>query len=648
VPLKALASEKFEDFKKYYGNYTEIALSIGDFDSADNWLHKYDLIITTSEKLDSLLRHNVPWIHEIGTIIVDEVHMLDDAERGPTLEVLITRLKSFCPKAQFIALSATISNADEIAKWIGAELVKSDYRPIELREGVYIDGELDFKGKAEKLKGNSKIPELRILEDTLAKKKSMLLFVSSRRNAEASARKCAEIVENTLAPEEKMQLEKLSKDILDVLEVPTKQCEDLAACVKNGAAFHHAGLVSKQRSLIEEAFRSRLLKVICATPTLAMGLNLPAFRAVVRDLKRFDAEEGMGNIPVLEFKQMVGRAGRPGLEDHGEGIAIAKSVAEADAIFEHYIDGEPEEIFSKLSVEPVLRMQILGLIATGEIHDRKSLMDFFKRTFYAFQYKNIDKIEHNLDKIMNELVGWGFIKPEGQKLLPTHLGKRVAELYIDPYSAYRIMESFQKSNRQPLYYLHIICTCVEMRPLLYTSAKDFSALQQKSLEFEEIIPEAPSAWDADYENWFRAFKTALMLNDWINEKSEADILEQYRETPGILRNRLNNADWMLYSYSEIAHILQKKDELLPLRKLRVRVKYGAKEELLNLLRFEGIGRIRSRKLYLRGIKSASDVKKAELETIAQIIGAKVAKKLKEQVVSEKEESQQKLGGPDEN
>jgi helicase len=241
---------------------------------------------------------------------------------------------------------------------------------------------------------------------------------------------------------------------------------------------------------------------------------------------------------------------------------------------------------------------------------------------------------------MNELIGWGFIKPEGQKLLSTQLGKRVAELYIDPYSAYRIIESFQKSNRQPLYYLHMICTCVEMRPLLYISAKDFSNLQQKSLEFEELIPEAPSAWDADYEVWFRAFKTALMLNDWINEKSEADILEQYRETPGILRNRLNNADWMLYSYSEIAHILQKKDELLPLRKLRIRVKYGVKEELLNLLRFEGIGRIRARKLYLRGIKSALDVKKANLDLLADIIGTKTAKKLKDQVESKKAEDEQ--------
>lgn len=634
VPLKALASEKYEEFTKYYSHYTNIALSIGDFDSTDNWLHQKDLIITTSEKLDSLLRHNVQWVHDIGTIIIDEIHMLDDAYRGPTLEVLITRLKNFCPKAQIIALSATISNAQEIATWLGAKLVKSSYRPIELREGVYIGEKLRFSKNSKSLKGKSNIPEIRILEDTLAKNKSMLLFVSSRRNAEGAAKKCLKVLEKNLTPEEKIQLEDLSKQVLDAIEIPTKQCETLAECVRHGAAFHHAGLVAKQRSLIEEAFRNRLIKIISATPTLAMGLNLPAFRAVVRDLKRFSSDAGMGNIPVLEFKQMIGRAGRPGLEDHGEGIAVAKSSQDADAIFDNYINGEPEEVFSKLSVEPVLRMQILGLISTGEIHDKKSLLEFFSKTFFALQYSNIDKIERNLDKIINDIFEWGFIKLDGKKYLPTLLGKRVSELYIDPYSAYRMIQALEKSNQKPIYYLHTLCTCVEMRPMIYISAKDFTDLQQKSMEFEGILPEVPSPWDFNYENWFRALKTSFMLNDWISEKSEAELLENYRETPGALRNHLNNTDWMLYSLGEIAHILKKKDDLLPIRKLRIRMKYGAKEELLNLLRFEGIGRVRSRKLYIAGIKSVTDVKKSSADKLAKLIGVKTAKKLKEQVTSQ--------------
>jgi len=645
-PLKALASEKYEYYKNLFKEYPlKVAISTGDFDSSDRWLANNNVLILTVEKLDSLIRHSIPWLNEIKVIIVDEVHLLDDVTRGPTLEVLITRLKSFCPKAQLIALSATISNSKEIADWLGATLVKSDYRPIELREGVYIDGELDFKGKAEKLKGHSKLPELRILEDTLAMKKSMLLFVSSRRNAEAAARKCAEIVENSLAPEEKMQLEKLSKDILDVLEVPTKQCEDLAACVKKGAAFHHAGLVAKQRSLIEEAFRSRLLKVICATPTLAMGLNLPAFRAVVRDLKRFDAEEGMGNIPVLEFKQMVGRAGRPGLEDHGEGIAIAKSVAEADAIFEHYIDGEPEDIYSKLSAEPILRMQVLGLIASGEISGKESLLKFFSKTFFAHQYGNLEKIEDKLDKVIETLIGYGFLTISGKRISATMLGKRVAELYIDPESAHLLIEKISSKKKSEMFWLHAICSCGEMHPLLRVSQKEFGELQQLYTGYSEEIEE-PNPWELDYENWINAFKTSLLLNDWIDEKNEAWLLETYKETPGVLRNRLFLADWLLYSASELARISAVKEVLLPLQKLRLRVQSGVKEELLRLLKFEGIGRIRARKLFAHGIKNAADIRKTAVETIEKLIGAKTAKKLKGQVISEVEE-QEKLGAEDE-
>ena len=144
VPLKALASEKFKYFKKRYSNVAKIALSMGDTDSADPYLAEYDLIILTSEKLDSLIRHHSPWLGSIATIIVDEIHLLNDAERGPTLEILLTILKQLLKKAQIIGLSATIGNAEELAEWLGAELVVDDWRPVELHKGVYLDGKIEF------------------------------------------------------------------------------------------------------------------------------------------------------------------------------------------------------------------------------------------------------------------------------------------------------------------------------------------------------------------------------------------------------------------------------------------------------------------------------------------------------------------------
>lgn len=143
VPLKALASEKFKDFKKLYP-FMQIALSTGNLDSSDPYLAKYDLIITTSEKLDSLIRHHAPWLSSIKCVIIDEIHLLNDVDRGPTLEVLITLLRKLLDDVQIIALSATIGNPKELAEWLDAELIIDDWRPVELKKAVFYDDELHY------------------------------------------------------------------------------------------------------------------------------------------------------------------------------------------------------------------------------------------------------------------------------------------------------------------------------------------------------------------------------------------------------------------------------------------------------------------------------------------------------------------------
>jgi helicase len=628
TPLKSLASEKYNEFKEKYPSLN-VMLSIGDYDSSDPWLQKADIIVCSNEKLDSLMRHNVPWIREVNTIVIDEIHVLDQPDRGPTLEILITRLKEFCKNAQIIALSATIQNAKELAEWLNANLVKSNYRPVELEYGVYLDGKLYFEDKVKNLP-EARLPEHQIIKDTLDMKKQILVFLSSRRNAEAVAKNARQVVEKYLTKEEKEKLEKLSYEILHVLELPTKQCEILSECVKYGTAFHHAGLVGKQQRMIEEAFKQGLIKVISATPTLAFGVNLPSHTVLVRDLKRYSPDYGSNWIPVLEVQQMFGRAGRPKFDREGRALMIAKSEIEKDEIFEKYVKGNPEEIYSKLSAEPILRMQVLGLIASGEVSSKENLLNFFSKTFFAKQYANLEKIESKLDKVIELLLGYGFITIERDKLLPTRIGKRVAELYIDPESAHLLIEKIKQKRKSEMFWLHSICSCTEMFPLLRVSPKEFTELQKIYLDFSNDIDE-PSPWELDYEIWVRAFKTSLMLFDWINEKTEARILEEYKETPGVLRNRIYIADWLLYSAYELARILKAKELLLPLNKLRLRIKNGVKEELLNLLQLEGVGRVRARKLYRAGIKKISDIKKVPQDKLAVIVGPKTALKIKKQV-----------------
>jgi len=144
VPLRALASEKYKEYKKFFGDKYKVAVSTGDIDSSSDYLAKYDMIILTVEKFDSLIRHHSNWIKDIALVVIDEVHLMNDPSRGPTLEILITILKQLLKNVQLIALSATIGNPEELSEWLNAELVYDEWRPVKLHKGVYFGGEVVF------------------------------------------------------------------------------------------------------------------------------------------------------------------------------------------------------------------------------------------------------------------------------------------------------------------------------------------------------------------------------------------------------------------------------------------------------------------------------------------------------------------------
>ena len=145
VPLVALANEKAKDFKKKYEGMFRVAQSSSDVDSADSYLADYELIVCTSEKLDSLTRHAAPWLRQVKTVVIDEIHLLNDVDRGPTLEILITILKKLLPDVQILGLSATIGNPEELAEWLGATLVQDTWRPVKLHKGIYHKGNILFE-----------------------------------------------------------------------------------------------------------------------------------------------------------------------------------------------------------------------------------------------------------------------------------------------------------------------------------------------------------------------------------------------------------------------------------------------------------------------------------------------------------------------
>lgn len=504
---------------------------------------------------------------------------------------------------------------------------------------------------------------LNLCLDTIEKDKQALVFCNTKRGAESQAERIAKKNKR-----ESHELTLLSEQILAALESSTKQCKRLASCVKRGVAFHHAGLNRKQRDLVEEAFRNSTISIICSTPTLAMGLDLPAFRSIIRDVKRFNPGRGWGmtNIPVLEYEQMAGRAGRPGKEDYGEAILVASNEGEAEELREKYIHGVPEEIYSKLAVEPVLRTYLLSLIATGFVKDRPSMYTFFDRTFYAAQYADVRKLHEILDRMLVLLEEWEFVRVEGaektgvvhdefkdasslmqrnegkERIRATPVGVRVAQLYLDPYTAQFLIEHLRKATSTSLNdaaLLHLLANTLEIRPLLRIRTKEYDMIDEWLIAYEDslLVPE-PAQFSYEYDEYLSSIKTTMFLVDWISEEGEETLLERYGVRPGEIRAKTDIADWLLYSCEELCKLLAFQQFLTPLAKMRVRLQYGVREELLNLMKFKGIGKVRARTLYRNGMRSTGDVKKSELSTLVKLLGPAIARSLKEQVGETVDES----------
>ncbi|MBI4018580.1 MAG: DEAD/DEAH box helicase [Candidatus Aenigmarchaeota archaeon] len=642
VPLRALASEKYSEFTgKYRKLGMKIALSIGDLDSGDTWLEGYDTIIVSNEKMDSLLRHEAGWIGSVSLVICDEIHMLNDVSRGPTLEVVLTRLRDMCD-AQFLALSATIKNAEEISQWLEATLVKSSYRPIKLHYGVaYPDGgshAIEYEEK-ESIVIDGDEAESALSNDVIRRNKQALFFVSTRRSAEAAAERIGKAIQ--LSGEEKSRLKKISEEALHALPHPTKQCRRLASCLARGTAFHHAGLVAAQRRIIEDNFRNGAVKILAATPTLAFGMNLPAWRVYIRDVKRFNGY-GSDYLPVLEVQQMAGRAGRPKYDKEGEAVLVAKTEHEKDELKERYIRGEPEPIYSKLSVEPVLRTHVLSIVAGKAANSRNELREFFSKTFFAHQYGDIDEVMKKVEKILAELESYSFVEigkepfilndfvpafalDKDYRVKATRVGRRVSELYIDPQSAFRIIGSMKPAS--DFQYILAVGKCLEMQPALRVKSGETESIEK---EIERFGVTAPDVWDVDYEEFMELFKTALMFNDWMNENGEDALMNRYGITPGELHTRMTNAEWLFYAAKELALVLHKRGIASRFNRLRLRVRHGVKEELLRLIKLKGVGRVRARLLFRNGMKSPADMKKNP-ERIEILLGKGVARQILEEL-----------------
>jgi len=626
-PLRALAAEKFSEFKKLekisLGNKIKVAISTGDFENIEKNLEKSNVLILTNEKMDSIIRHSAEWVDEIGLVISDEVHLIGDENRGPTLEMILTQLKLLDTKPQIVGLSATITNSDEIADWLGCKLVKNDWRPVPLSEGVCDGGEVIMSdGKIFEVERSLRGTPIDLGVQSVQQGGQSLVFAETRARSKSLATKAADVISLMLEKKEITELEKTSKKILSENE-HTELVKTLALLVKKGVAFHHAGLNQKCRETIETEFRKGKIKLLSSTPTLAAGVNLPARRVVISSVNRYNAKVGANRpISILEYKQLCGRAGRPQYDDYGESIIVGNGNTED--LIEYYINGEPEPIVSKITDDKSLRTHILSVIVTHPGIKKEEILEFFLQTLGGLQSRK-PTIKFAIDISLRFLSSKYLIIKKGERFAATEFGKKTSMLYIDPLTATYFRDSIENVSQERKHtfgFLHLITNCEEFFPKF--------SLRQKDYELASLMIENNSSELLEPISEYDCSRSLLALQSWLTESTELSLSNSLGIESGDMHRMTENADWLTYCLREISKHVERADLLEELDDLRKRVVYGIREELLDLVKIKGIGRVRSRILYKHGIKNLDDLAKIPVNKLAEIdkIGSTIADNIK--------------------
>ncbi|MGD0718932.1 MAG: DEAD/DEAH box helicase [Thermoplasmata archaeon] len=632
VPLRALAREKAEDLKAFEELGVRVGISIGDFDLRADQLERLDILVATSEKADALLRRGSPWLDRLGVVVADEVHLLRDPDRGPTLEVSLTRLRRSYPDLQIVALSATVGNSPAVAEWLQARHIASDFRPVPLKTGVYFDGRIAFTDLSiREIPGNTDaVP--RLVRSVIEEGGQALVFVNTRKASEVAAQGLTGTVRPLLSGEERVRAQAVAGELATVSEEETEGVRKLAALVPHGVAYHNASLTNPEREVIERAFRERTLKVLVATPTLAAGINLPARRVIVRDTYRYDDRLGMqAPIPALEVHQMCGRAGRPRYDTVGEAVLIARDADQEERLFDAYLAAPPEDVESRLAAEPALRMHLLALVASGAVATEEELEGFFGATFYGQTLPWRD-LADQVRRVRTFLETNDFLAPS-PGLRATPFGQLTSELYLDPLSAIVLRQMLDRAplGVRPFALLAGVAATPDLPPLFLRRGEESDLLGRFTDEAEEILikpEESPLNLDLDF--FLSTIKTASVLEAWIDETPILEISERFGIGAGDLRAKVEDANWLLFGASRIAARFHRR-LTRPIDDLSLRVQYGVREELLDLVRLRGIGRVRARALRRAGFPDRETLRAAPLDRVEQALRSR---KLAESVLSQ--------------
>lgn len=611
APLLSIQNEKVKEFK----SFEEHGINVGRHPASS------DLSVMVFESFDALTRFSWNTLRDVDTLIIDEFHMIGEFTRGPTLESAITRAKIINPSMRIIALSATLRNIEEIEGWLEGKCVEHDYRPVPLHKEV-LDAEM-FNTK------NKNDVIVKVLEKSIKDKSQALAFVSTRRFTESLATYVSKKINKKINLKQREQFKKVSDRILEVPKkkgsLPTSTCVKLAESLEHGIAFHHAGLFNEQKEIIEDEFRNGNILMITATPSLMYGVNLPSKTVVIRDTTRWTGN-GPQPIPVFDYEQMSGRAGRPQYDDVGYSYLVAKTMDEASNLQDYYVEGEIELTNSKLvDNKDAIYKQIIAQINSSLSKNLDELTDFFGKTLYGYQMANNpsmalfaeDSIKYELENAIDFLLQNRIIRATPEGLATTDFGNLIAKSNYSVETAVKIKEyvsSIDKINVSE--FIYALCETPDV-PLI-----SFKGRKSKDPVLDKLSEEGLFAVDIG-----NIEATAVSLMEWVDERNEYEIENKYNVYSASTRRSAYEASRLVKFAKDTSEVLGNYSKLKDFDFLSARLYYGVKEDIIPLVvGVKRLGRKRARNLVNIFGNDLSGISENELQKV-EGIGPKLAEKI---------------------
>ena len=658
VPTKALAEEKFEQFHEDYERAgIQTVISTHDRREYDERIEgrRFHIAIIVYEKLHSLLVGNPKLINDIGLVLVDELQYLTDEERGPVLEVLLTRILLNPKQPQLVGLSAVLGKSEALALWLRAKMIREDKRPVELRQGVFFDGRFRYREfnsgsvgeenwfalKSEREAGQYVETARYLVEE---KGEQTIIFLPDKPTTEAMAHHLSHA----------LNLPPAAGAIAEMNALEESVSKDMLLTFLNaGVAVHNADLSWEERDIVERYTRKGEIRVLCTTTTLAVGLNLPMKNAIVAPLRwkyfRDTRSLSKERILVSDYENMGGRVARYGfVSDFGRSVFVTASYVDHKFYTDHYVNGRLEEMTPALNRREMDR-HILNLVASEICRDAEEIKTFLKGTFTGQTRWKSEITDADYDKVIEETIAlsvkWGLLeKTAKDRLIPTPLGKNTAAKGIALETAVFFLEFLNNAdprNVSDFEILMLLAMSHDAIPVYIPLKRNergqggylYELKQAIHDSMEEAKPVFQSVWKISgmlSQERERAVKKALMMNRWITPAETKEIENSYEVFSGAIKRVGEDFSWLAETLASLAKEIRWDPRAISrIERLSQRLIYGVTEKglALSTIRLRGLGRTYINCLIAEGYDTPEAVAELPLTELERLLPKHLTERL---------------------